>query len=379
MDYPDDNGRSIEDYFKDPNDTYRIVFVTAMWLTGFDAPAVSTLYLDKPLQNHTLMQAIARANRVIEGKKNGLVVDYFGVFRNLKKALADYAEGTQGSVEETEEFPVREFDDLLELLREAIAEAKAYCKQLGADIDTILAQGEMGFAEVELFDAYADIILAKDEYKKQLGLFVNTIVSLYDSAKPEIYAYPVLKRERDVLEYLRKVVERKVDQDEAIERAKTKINQLLDTSVVSQGDLTEATEHYSIEDAKQIDLSKLDFARLRAEFPKKKHQRIQFADLRELMEVKLKQMLAQNKTRGGFLVRFQQVIDDYNSGSISIEEAYEALVRQAEDLSEEEQRAVKNNMTEPEQELFDLLKKEKLTQAEEKDVKLVVSQGVNTG
>ncbi len=83
MDHPDEDGRNIEDYFKDPNSTYRIVFVTAMWLTGFDAPSVSTLYLDKPLQNHTLMQTIARANRVIEGKKNGLVVDYFGVFRNL--------------------------------------------------------------------------------------------------------------------------------------------------------------------------------------------------------------------------------------------------------------------------------------------------------
>ncbi|MGB3779926.1 MAG: type I restriction enzyme endonuclease domain-containing protein, partial [Tunicatimonas sp.] len=220
------------------------------------------------------------------------------------------------------------------------------------------------------FDAYADIILAKDEYKKQLGLFVNTIVALYDSAKPEIYAHADLKKERDVLEYLRKVVERKVDQDEAIERAKVRINQLLDTSVVSQGDLTDAIARYSIQDAKQIDLSKLDFARLRAEFPKKKHPRVQFADLRELMEIKLKQMLAQNKTRGDFLARFQQVIDDYNSGSISIEEAYEALVRQAEGLSEEEQRAVKNNMTEPEQELFELLKKEKLTKAEEKEVKL---------
>ncbi|MGB3780347.1 MAG: type I restriction endonuclease subunit R, partial [Tunicatimonas sp.] len=146
MDYPDDDGRTIEDYFKDPNTHYRIVFVTAMWLTGFDTPAVSTLYLDKPLQNHTLMQAIARANRVIEGKKNGLVVDYFGVFRNLKKALADYAEGTQGKGAAAEdEFPVREFDELLSLLREAIAEAKVYCKSLGADIDAILTLGEMGF------------------------------------------------------------------------------------------------------------------------------------------------------------------------------------------------------------------------------------------
>lgn len=124
MDNADDDGRNIEDYFKDPNNVYRIVFVTAMWMTGFDAPSVSTLYLDKPLQNHTLMQTIARANRVIEGKKNGLVIDYFGVFRNLKIALAAYAEGSKGKAErkdgENEEYPAKEFEELLALLQQAI-------------------------------------------------------------------------------------------------------------------------------------------------------------------------------------------------------------------------------------------------------------------
>ena len=343
-----------------------------MWLTGFDAPAVSTLYLDKPLQNHTLMQAIARANRVIEGKKNGLVVDYFGVFRNLKKALAAYAEGTKGndSTEDDEEFPVKEFDELLELLNEVILEAKIYFKELGADIDAILNLGERGFKEVELFQEYANIILEKDEYKKQLGLFVNTIVGLYDSAKPEIYGEPLIKKARDVFEYLRKVVDRHLDQDEAIERAKKKLDELLDTSVLGKGDLNDQTHDYIIDKSKQIDLSKLDFSRLRAEFPSKKHKNIQFADLRELMGIKLKQMLGQNKTRGSFLERFERIIEEYNSGSLSIEEAYEELVKQAEDLSEEEERAAKSGMTEGQQELFDLLKKEKLTKEEEKNVKL---------
>ena len=117
-------------------------------------------------------------------------------------------------------------------------------------------------------------------------------------------------------------------------------------------------------------MSKLDFAVLRAQFPEKKHKNIQFADLRELMEVKLGQMLAQNKTRGHFLANFQKVIDDYNSGSISIDEAYEQLLKEAELLSEEQQRAAKNEMTEAELVLFDLLSKEKLTKAEEKAVRL---------
>jgi type I restriction enzyme R subunit len=374
MDYPDQDGRNIEDYFKDPNSTYRIVFVTAMWLTGFDAPSVSTLYLDKPLQNHTLMQTIARANRVIEGKTNGLVIDYFGVFRNLKKALADYAEGTKGKTEgDEDEFPVKEFDDLLLLLEEGIAEAKSYCKNLGADIEAIMNLGEKGFKEVELFQEYANLILERDEYKKQLGLYVNTIVSLYDSAKPEIYGHPKIKKSRDVLEYLKKVVDRHVDQDEAIERAKKRLNELLDSSVLGMGDLQDPREEYIMDTSAQIDLSRLNFAQLRAEFPEKKHKNIQFADLRELMEVKLKQMLAQNKTRGTFLERFEKVIEDYNSGSLSIEEAYEKLLRQAEGLSEEQTRAARSDMSEEELELFDLLKKDKLTKEEEKSVKLAAS------
>ena len=231
--------------------------------------------------------------------------------------------------------------------------------------------GEKGFKEIELFQEYANIILAKDEYRKQLGLFVNTIVSLYDSAKPEVYEFPIVKKNRDVLQYLRDVVDRNVDQDEAVERAKKKIEELLDTSIVGKGDLQDASIlDYKIDASKQIDLSKLNFEILRSEFPDKKHKNIQFADLRELLEVKLKQMMAQNKTRGSFLENFQKIIDDYNSGSISIEEAYEELVKQAEALNVEQQRAAKNEMTEEEQELFDLLKKEKLTKEEEKSVRL---------
>jgi type I restriction enzyme R subunit len=244
---------------------------------------------------------------------------------------------------------------------------------LGADIDAILDLGEKGFKEVELFQEYANLILEKDEYKKQLSLFVNTIVGLYDSAKPEIYGFPKIKKARDVFEYLRKVVDRHVDQDEAVERAKKELDNLLDSSVVGKGDLQENPYEYNIVNTKQIDLSKLDFNKLRAEFPEKKHKNIQFADLRELMEIKLKQMLGQNKTRGTFLERFEAIIENYNSGSLSIEEAYEELVKQAEDLSEEQERAAKSGMSEDQQELFDLLKKNKLTKEEEKKVKLAAT------
>ncbi len=84
------NREDLAEKFKDADDPLRLVFVCAMWMTGFDAPSVSTIYLDRPMQNHTLMQTIARANRVFPEKDNGLIVDYIGVFRNLEKALAIY-------------------------------------------------------------------------------------------------------------------------------------------------------------------------------------------------------------------------------------------------------------------------------------------------
>ena len=90
------NDEALDEKFKDPDDPLRLVFVCAMWLTGFDAPSCSTIYLDKPMRNHTLMQTIARANRVFPGKHSGLIVDYANVFASLEKALAIYGKGKGG-------------------------------------------------------------------------------------------------------------------------------------------------------------------------------------------------------------------------------------------------------------------------------------------
>ena len=100
----DKHGADIEDNFKDPDHPLALVFVCAMWLTGFDAKSVSTMYLDKPMKGHTLMQTIARANRVFPGKENGIIVDFLDVFKYLKRALADYASDDDGAT------PVKDID-----------------------------------------------------------------------------------------------------------------------------------------------------------------------------------------------------------------------------------------------------------------------------
>lgn len=365
MDHPDEDGRDIEDYFKDPNNPYRIVFVTAMWMTGFDAPSVSTLYLDKPMKNHTLMQTIARTNRVFEAKKNGLIVDYFGVFRNLKKALSDYGEGSYGSPDEV--MPVQEIEALIALLEEAIAKTKTFLLDLDVEIEPILALRERVFREIELFEDFANKILVNDEVRKAFNLHVNTVTSLYDSAKPKVFEFPHLQKARDLLLYLKELLNRQLEQDESLKQAQEALDDLLDSSVIREGDLAEGT--VSIEPYKKINLAKLDFEKLREEFPKKEHQNIALSNLKELMEHKLKQMMAQNRTRGQFMEKFEQIMDEYNNDSMLIEDKYERLLGLSEAMQEEESRAMREGLSEEQLEIFDLLKKEKLTQTEKSEVK----------
>jgi type I restriction enzyme, R subunit len=122
------NEEALDEKFKDPADPLRLVFVCAMWLTGFDAPSCSTIYLDKPMRNHTLMQTIARANRVYPGKQSGLIVDYANVFASLEKALAVYGKGRGG------ETPVRDKNELAKQLREAVKDATAFCRKHGVNL-----------------------------------------------------------------------------------------------------------------------------------------------------------------------------------------------------------------------------------------------------
>ena len=183
----DKHGHDIEYNFKDPEHPLQLVFVCAMWLTGFDVPTLSTLYLDKPMRDHTLMQAIARANRVTPfksnkvTKRNGEIVDYYNVFRNMKKALKDYAQGEEG----LDEAPVREKGELFKLLDEAIGQGVEFCREKGIDLNSMLVKDEV-FKNIKRFKTYADILLDKDEWRKAFNVYDNTISSLYEACKPEI-------------------------------------------------------------------------------------------------------------------------------------------------------------------------------------------------
>jgi len=371
----DANGHDIEHNFKDPGHPLQLVFVCAMWLTGFDAPTVSTLYLDKPMQGHTLMQTIARANRVssyaINGveKKHGEVVDYYNVFRRMKKALRDYAAGRN---EDDEEMPVRQKAELFTLLDEALEQGLAYCDAQQVALRGTLERGDV-FTKLGQFNDFANTLLAKEELRQSFNVYENTISSLYEACKPEVLGQGK-GRLVSAFQYLRGVMDAIVEQAN-LDNAVRRIGELLDESVVV--DNAEAftakqfeTEYKIVQRGRAWDLSRVNVEQLREEFKTAPHRNIQIADLRAFLEKKLAEMLAQNAARVDFAQRLQKIIDSYNAGATSTENYYEQLTAYVASLQEEAERHVREGLSEDELELYDLLKTDGLSQDDEQRVKL---------
>ena len=156
---------NVEDAFPSEEHPFRVAIVCAMWLTGFDVPSLGTLYLDKPLKAHTLMQAIARANRVNEGKNNGLIVDYCGILKNLRLALATFA-GSAGGENDGEIDPVRPEEELLEDLAEAIGLIRTFLAEKGADLGAVVTS--TGFQRIAAIDKAKEAINENDRVAQTL-------------------------------------------------------------------------------------------------------------------------------------------------------------------------------------------------------------------
>lgn len=378
LDQLDEHMHDVEYNFKDPEHPLQLVFVCAMWLTGFDAPTVSTLYLDKPMKGHSLMQTIARANRVasyrIKGhsgdlveKKNGEIVDYYNVFRNMRKALKDYAQGGDG-----EAAPVQEKSELVKLLDDAVSQTLAFCREREIEMEAVFEKRGT-FKNIGFFNKAADTLLSNEEWRKQFNVYENTVTALYEACKPEIFQQHDNLRIA-AIQYLRGVVDALVEQAD-IDEVSQKISELLDESVVV--DNAEAfsikdhrAEYEIVQKGQGWDLSKINYDKLREDFKKAEYKHIEIAELRAFIDDKLQQLLEQNHTRTDFAQRLQEIIDKYNSGSSSADAYFEDLVEYVGNLREESERHIREGLTEEELEVYDLLKKDKLTKPEEQKVKL---------
>lgn len=359
--------------FKDADDPLRIVFVCAMWMTGFDVPSCSTIYMDKPMRNHTLMQAIARANRVFRDKTNGLIVDYVGVFRSLEKALAIYGSGSGGGVRPGDH-PVEDKKELVQALKDSIEETKNYCHELGINLNKIIAA--QGFEKVALIDDARDIVLGSEESKKQFLFYAGNVLRLYKAVLPDKSAKEFLPV-RDVLYVIVKKI-REILPPADIGEISQAIEELLDRSIEAEGYVI-STPVGEEGDEHRIDLSKIDFKKLRKKFLKSK-KRTEAEKLKSAIKTKLKKMVEINPSRIDFYEKFQALIDEYNSGTLNVEQFFDELIRFSQELNEEDRRAISENLSEEELAIFDLLTRPKidLTKKEILKVKIVAKELLET-
>lgn len=356
------DGRDIEDRFKDANDKLQLVFVCAMWLTGFDVKSLSTLYLDKPMKSHTLMQAIARANRVYPNKPCGIIVDYVNVFKYMKKALSDYAVPDDDDV-----MPAKNIDELLYLLDSTINEGDNFLQSIGISLNSIIAESST-FDKLDALRSAYNTIVANDDDKDKFKVITNTMINLYEASKPEIFERHWDNDKFSPLAYIHGLMHNKID-DEKIQRARNRMAAVLDSSVTS--DTAEDQKEFAIHGTKVIDLSKINVDELRAEIKKAVYKAIEIDDLKAFLEKALQDMISRNCTRMQFSQRFKNIIDRYNAGGSENEDYYEQLVKLLEDLQKEQERPNTEGLTEEELEVYDLLVRgKKLTKAEEQKVKL---------
>lgn len=358
------NEEKLDEKFKDPKDPLRLVFVCAMWLTGFDAPSCSTVYLDKPMRNHTLMQTIARANRVYPGKQSGLIVDYANVFASLEKALAIYGKGASG------EMPVRDKKALADELRYAVNDANVFCQEHGVSLAEIENKPTANFAQAGAIQAAADKLMAPESTKRDFLAFEALVNSLYRALKPDPVAVEFAQR-CGCLAAIAECV-RNVTEPPDISHIMQGIQALLDESIAAEPfKIKQPTQGYG-----QIDLSKINFEALRKRFESKKPSNTDLERLRAAVKAQLERMVRLNPTRADYLEKFQALIDGYNSGSRNIEEIFKELLALSQVLTEEQTRHVREHMSEEELTIFDILTRPApdLTTSEREEVKKIAHQ-----
>jgi type I restriction enzyme, R subunit len=358
--------------FKDANDPFRIVFVCAMWMTGFDVPSCSVIYLDKPMRNHTLMQTIARANRVLPGKTSGLIVDYIGVFRNLQRALAIYGTGPSGAMAPGD-FPVKPKDELVALALQAVAEGLAFCSAQGIDAGAV--QAAQGFARVELLDRATDSLLTSDQVKAQFLRLADDAERLARAILPD----PAANQLAAGLSLLRVLAGRirSLSPEIDVSGALKEVEDILDRSVSAGFAIRESRTPYDAEPL--IDLSRIDLNALRARF-QQGHKHIEAERIRAAVSARLSRLVRLNRSRLDYLQRYEQMIADYNAGAATVDEFFQQLLAFNADLSDEERRGLGESLTEEELAVFDLLTKPQfeLTKAELAQVKSVARDLLGT-
>jgi type I restriction enzyme R subunit len=331
----------LDERFKDVDDPLRLVFVCAMWLTGFDAPSCSTVYLDKPMRNHTLMQTIARANRVFPGKHSGVIVDYANVFASLEKALAIYGAGKGGAN------PVKDKAQLVAALRAAVDAATAFCTHHGVDLVALEALPLGGLERLAAVEDAINALIGPESLRREFFAHEQLVSTLYRAVKPDPAALEFAPRVVGIATLVAAIRAMLSPDPPDISTIMGQITGLLDQSITG----------LKIRDAgpPAIDLSRINFEALAQRFKESKHKNTDLEALKAAIRARLDKLVGLNRTRADFAEKFEALIDSYNAGSRSIEQLFEELLKLSNSLDDEQERHVRENLSEEELVIFDIL------------------------
>lgn len=352
---------TIDEAFKEEEHPFRIAIVCAMWLTGFDVPSLSTLYLDKPLKAHTLMQAIARANRINEGKNNGLIVDYCGILKHLRKALATFA-GTQAGGQGDETDPAKPDEELLADMAEAITLVRTFLEERKASLDDIIQK--TGFERNAAIIKCKEAANENDETRKRFEVMCREVFKKF-KACINVQSVNTYRADRDAIN----IVYKRLQQD----REKADITDIIQQLHQVVDEAIKTTADRLIEEHEPYDISKIDFDRLKREFERSSAKRTTVQNLKYVVEQRLQRLLNQNPLRTDFQQHYENIVSEYNreKDQVTIEQTFEALIKLVQELDEEDSRAVREGLNEESLAIFDLLKKSDLSASDIKQIKAV--------
>ena len=352
--------RELDKEFKDKDNPLRVVFVCAMWLTGFDVKCLSCLYLDKPLKAHTLMQTIARANRVSEGKSNGLIIDYIGIVKALRKALADYTANIGGRSTD----PTVDKGELIEHVLETIAAATEFLDGKDFDLEDLIHAKD--FAKLALLQTAANAVSDSRESKKQFMTYANELNRMFKYLDRNDIAAADRERKDAIIAIFDELKKKKKHVDTV--DLMVQINGILGEYIL----IEQTPSDRSI--AKRFDISKIDFDLLRKEFAKAHKKNLLITDLDELIQSRLDSMLKENPKRVDYYERYQKIIEEYNreQDRATIEKTFMELMDLANSMNQEEQRYVREGFSSDEElSLYDMLFDENLSKEDIQKIKKV--------
>lgn len=356
--------RELDKEFKDSGNPLRVVFVCAMWLTGFDVKCLSCLYLDKPLKAHTLMQTIARANRVAEGKSNGLIIDYIGIVKALRKALADYTAnaGGLGGAD-----PTVDKEKLIARIGDTVAKTETFLSERKIDLGLLIAAE--GFAKLSYLQDAANAVCGSIEDKKSFSTYASELKRLMKyTDRDDVTGH--MRRQCEAIAAIYGMLQKKRKHTDTTDLM-VEINAIINDYVE-----IEPQQPNAITAPPRFDISAIDFDLLRREFAKTRRKNLLMRDLDEAIRRQLDKMVFANPKRIDYYERYREIIQNYNGEQdrATIEKTFLDLMDLADRMSREEQRYAREGFASDEElSLYDMLFRDDLSKNDIKKLKTAAS------